>query len=70
MTSVMYLNGVGIIMTSTKKIKRFIPKGAEKGVYRIARGGSFNSDLDACSSTARVVLLPILRKQFGLSHSP
>ncbi|OQC06885.1 MAG: Serine/threonine-protein kinase pkn1 [Candidatus Cloacimonetes bacterium ADurb.Bin089] len=29
------------------------PKGAEKGVYRVAKGGSFNSDIDSCSSTAR-----------------
>jgi len=36
-----------------KKDKKVHPKGAEKGVYRIARGGSFNSDIDACSSTAR-----------------
>ncbi len=31
----------------------FHPKGSEKGVYRIARGGSFNSEIDACSITAR-----------------
>ncbi|MGB4260670.1 MAG: SUMF1/EgtB/PvdO family nonheme iron enzyme, partial [Candidatus Cloacimonas acidaminovorans] len=36
-----------------KKDKQVHPKGAEKGVYRIARGGSLNSDIDACSSTAR-----------------
>ena len=38
---------------SYHKEKQFHPKGAGKGVYRVARGGSFDSGIDSCSSTAR-----------------
>jgi len=33
--------------------KMLHPKGTEKGVYRVARGGSFNCGIDSCSITAR-----------------
>jgi hypothetical protein len=43
------------------KQKQVNPKGSEKGIYHIARGGSFYRLADASTCTARFVLLPIIR---------